>query len=89
MQQLACKLYEDIGCSSFLFDMRGANIVTSTLRTYDTVVLNAEKRPALRKLKVAALYQELAEDERFFENVAVNRGFQLRVFDNYDNSLDS
>lgn len=87
MQKLAYKLSEDLGCSSFLFDMRDVNIVTSTLLTYDTVVLNAEKLPVLRRVKVAVLYQEVAEDERFFENVAVNRGFSLRVFDNLDNSL--
>ncbi len=88
MQQLVCKLYEETGCGAFLFDMRRVDVVASVLFTYDTVVFEAAKLHVLRKLKAAVLYSEVTEEECFFENVAVNRGFPLRVFDSLDDSLD-
>jgi hypothetical protein len=86
MQQFACMLPEDKRYHTFLFDMRRADIISNTAGTFNTVELHAARLPALRKLKVAALYNELSRDEYFFENVANNRGFNLSVYDSFDNA---
>jgi hypothetical protein len=39
-------------------------------------------------LKLAIVYAEITEQERFFEDVAVNRGYRLRVFDDKKKALE-
>jgi hypothetical protein len=42
----------------------------------------------LMKFKFSAVYSKITEEERFFENTAVNRGFAVRVFDNFEQALE-
>jgi len=72
------------GCYRFLFDFRNARVIASTLDTFIAADPPIEMKNSLRPLKVAALHQELTENEHFFETVAFNRGFPIRVFDNYE-----
>lgn len=87
MQDFVCRLNEETGCTFLLFDMRDAEIASSTTKTYYTVAEQAETHPALRKMKTAVLYPVITDDARFFENVAYNRGFPLRAFDSYGEAV--
>jgi hypothetical protein len=69
------------GCSRFLFDMREATIVGGTMDAYETVV--DHKKYGFSKLfRIAAVYPAITENEKFMENVGVNRGAAAyQVFD--------
>ncbi len=68
--------------------MRQAEIITKTMPAFETAKVKDEFRQELRKHKTAVLYSRLAEHERFFETVAVNSGFTLKVFDRYDEAVE-
>ena len=75
-------------CSLFLFDMTQAEIVTGTMQAFDTGSPQGELAERLRPFKVAVLYSHLTGHERFLENVAVNRGFRVHVFDKIDKAVE-
>jgi hypothetical protein len=63
------------------------------LGTLDAFSLVVKHFPALRELSqlegVAVLDKELTEERhRFLENVAVNRGFNIRMFDDADKAME-
>ena len=41
----------------------------------------------MMRLKIALLFAGDMEDHKFMENVAYNRGYQVRVFDNRDQAM--
>ena len=88
IERITADLYVERRCRLFLVDMTDARIVARTMDTFDSSNPPAELRVALRKVRVASLYPELTEDHRFLEDVAVNRGFQLRVFDNRNKAVN-
>jgi hypothetical protein len=47
-----------------------------------------EVADALRRIKTAFVRRELTEDDHFYEDVAVNRGFQLRACATIDEALE-
>lgn len=68
-------------CSKFLFDMREATILGGTIDTYNAVI-DHEKYGVSKLFRIAAVYPAITEDNRFMENVGVNRGATaFRVFD--------
>lgn len=68
-------------CAQFLFDMRKAELVYTTMGSYDTAI-NPEKSGFNNLFKVAAVYASNLPDHKFMENVAVNRGAAgFRVFE--------
>ena len=69
------------GCSRFLFDMREATAVGDTTDAYKSVI-DHEKYGASKLFRIAAVYSEITENEKFMENVMVNRGARdYQVFD--------
>ena len=76
------------GCSRFLFDMREANIIASTMSTFDTA-RDPEKHGFSRLFRIAAVYPDISDDHRFLELVAVNRGAAaFRVFKDIDEARE-
>jgi hypothetical protein len=70
-------------CSRFLFDMRNATIEGGTLDAYNTVV-DYEKFGISILFRIAAVYSTITVDDKFMEDVGVNRGaVAYRVFDDY------
>ena len=70
-----------------------ASGLEGTLKTLDAFSLVVKHFPDLRRLaeleKAAVLDKELTEEQhRFLENVAVNRGYNFRVFDDRDKALE-
>ena len=71
-------------CSRFLFDMREVTIVGSTLDAYNTVI-GHEEFGISKSFRIAAVYPTVTEDNKFMENVGVNRGaLAYQVFDDID-----
>jgi len=70
------------GYSRFLFDMRKATVLGGTMDAYATVV-DHEKYGVSKLFRIAAVYPTVTTDEKFMENVGVNRGAaSYQVFDN-------
>ncbi len=68
------------GCRRFLFDMRDAIIEGTTMGAYETVV-DHERYGVEKQFRVAAVYLRVTEQERFMEDVGVDRGaVAYRVF---------
>jgi len=81
MQQLAVDCHRQHGCRLFLFDAREATVTGGTVAVFAAGDPTGEVAGDLRLIRAAIVHRELGSDERFYETVASNRGFQLRVFD--------
>ena len=88
IEGVVCNLHHELRCSRFLIDMTEAHIVSTLMNTFKAGNPPDEMRNTLKALRVAALYSELSEDHRFLENVAVNQGFTMYVFDERDKAVE-
>jgi hypothetical protein len=86
-QQIVSDLHTGHGCQNVLIDMTQAEVTVDTLTIFGAGDPPPELAAHLREMKSAFLYREITEDLRFFETVATNRGFQVRVFDRRDQAL--
>ena len=74
------------GCISFLIDFRAAKIkfefmsIFGRAGTYEKMHFSKDSRAAL-------LVEKIGDDHAFYEDVCANRGFKIRVFDNYNKSI--
>ena len=88
LQQLA----RDVGVKQnylrFLFDMTQAEIIGDTSGAYEagTVPVDTDRQQV--RQRIALVYSGDLTNHKFLETVAVNRGYQLRVFDNLDMALE-
>lgn len=76
------------GCSRFLINMTQAKIIESTFQTFKAAQPQKDIFYKLLKLKTAFLYNTITTEETFLENVAVNRGLQVKVFDVFDKAIE-
>jgi hypothetical protein len=81
LQELAYNFRSKKGCKRFLFDMSQANIIGQGYDTFQVGVAPVEKG-ADRSFAIALVYSGNMQEHEFMENVLVNRGFNVRVFDN-------
>ena len=88
IEKAVYSLYKELAYSRFLVDMTNARIVSSTIDTFVAGNPPGEIASTLRTLRVAVLYSKLSADEQFLENVSVNRGFMLHVFDESDEAIE-
>jgi hypothetical protein len=84
LQQFACDFRAENGCSRFLFDMREATIIGGTMDTYQTGTQPHYNGVPRGASKTALVYSGDMADHKFLETVVSNRGYVLRVFDDYD-----
>jgi hypothetical protein len=83
-------LCEEHGVANVLVDVRG---LEGRLRAADAFFLVIKHFKTFRDLRVirkaAILDQNLSEDRhRFLENVAVNRGYNFKIFDDFDEAIE-
>ena len=88
LKQFARNFFVEHGCYHFLFDFKQAEIVLGTMGAFYTGVPQREMAQALRPFKVAAVVPLITEDLSFFEDVAINRGFNVHVFDDIDKAIE-
>jgi hypothetical protein len=56
--------------------------------TFDAANPRDEVAKSLRDIKTAFVRRELSNDDRFYENVAFNRGFQLHAFNSVEKAVE-
>lgn len=88
MKQFVCDFYEKTGCRMFFFDMTAASITSNTLASYEAGNPPEEIAKTLRRHRTAVLLTEITDDDRFFETVARNRGFNFQLFDEYNKAIE-
>ena len=88
LKQFARNFYAQHGCQHFLFDMTKVAPLLDTMTAFNEGSPQGEMAQALQPFKVAVLFPAITENEIFFENVAVNRGFQVNVFDDLNKAIE-
>ena len=75
----ARRLADKHGYTKLLFDIRGLETRPTTLQIFD-LAANPEKRGLTHKYKRATVFSGDAEGLRFFENVSLNRSYNVACF---------
>ena len=88
LQELARDFGDKRGCQLFLFDMTKAEIITRTIDTFETGTVPGDPDDRQTKQKIALVYSGNIADHKFLEDVAVNRGYNLRIFGDTDQARD-
>ena len=81
LKRFAIKFSAEYDCNRFLFDLKQTTIIGGTMNTFSAANPQGELADGLRKIRTAVVRNKLTSDDQFFETVAVNRGFQLNIFD--------
>ena len=81
LQRFALDFDKETGCRRFLYDMRKADFVGGTMDVYKTGSFPADTNHKQKRQKIALVFKEVTEEDRFMETVAINRGYQIRIFD--------
>ena len=88
LQQFARDFGDERGCDLFLFDMTKAEITGGTMATFQTGTVPTDPDHKQVKQKIALVYSGNMADPKFMEDVAVNRGYLLRVFNEIDKAIE-
>jgi hypothetical protein len=90
IQKFVRDVYIKQGCCQFLIDMRQAQIIGETTDTFSigTIPVDTDKKMKKAPHKVALVYSSTSVDEIFLEKVAVNRGYNLKVFTKIDKAIE-
>ena len=87
-QRFVISSYAEYGCRRILLDLTQATVVAGTMSTLETANPHPDVAKELRNFSFAAVYAEITADERFFEDAAVNRGLNVRVFDRMEPAVE-
>lgn len=88
LQRFARDFDDERGCKRFLFDMTKAEIIGGTMEMFEIGTVPVDPNHKQKRQKVALVYSGNLDDHKFMENVAVNRGYNLRVFDGIDKAIE-
>lgn len=83
LQRFARKFGDEHGCDRFLIDMTRAEIIGSTMDAYRTGTVPEDTEYKQLTQKIALVYAGDLSDHKFLETVLVNRGYLVRVFDDF------
>jgi len=82
---IAGQTNKENGCTSFIFDMREAKIISTTMSSALETVLQPEKYGVSNQFKIAVVYQKINKDHRFMESVGASRGARaFKIFEDFD-----
>ncbi len=90
LQKFVFDYYNEKGYSRFLIDMRQVQIIGEKTNTFSigTIPFDTDKRMRSTPHKVALVYSSTNVDEILLENVAVRRGYNLKVFTKIDKAIE-
>jgi hypothetical protein len=90
LQKFVFDYHKEKGCSRFLIDMRQAQIIGEKSDTFSigTIPFDTDKKMKTIPHKVALVYSSTNIDEILLENVAVHRGYNLKVFTKIDKAIE-
>ncbi len=80
LKRFAYQCLVETGCFRFLVDQTNVCICSTPMQTFQAAIPDTEFASAFKRLRVAVLRSQITEDDRFFETVAFNRGYELRFF---------
>ena len=86
LRDIITKLNE-LNCNRCIMDLRASDVISKTMDCYCRPEM-FEKFGLKRSVKMALVLRELSERSHFYENVCVNRGWDIRVFHDYDDAID-
>jgi len=87
LQNVAVEIRSQNGCNRFLYDMSDATIKGSGIKTFEVGVAPLEKGFET-DYTIGLVYSGKMDDHMFMENVLVNRGYRVRVFDNVHSAVE-
>jgi len=88
LKRLAADIFANNGCCRFLIDLTEAHVVGGTMSTFKVANPEGAIAETLKRIKSAFVRHVLSEEDRFFENVAVNRGFPVRAFETCEKAVE-
>jgi hypothetical protein len=88
LQQFARDFGNERSCQLFLFDMTQAEIIGGTMDIYKEGTVPGAQDYKQTSQKIALVYSGDLTDHGFMENVAVNRGYRLKVFGQIDKAIE-
>jgi hypothetical protein len=90
LQKFVRNYYIEKGCCRYLIDMRQAKIIGEELDTFSigTIPVDTDKKMKTTPHKVALVYSSTNVDEIFLENVAVHRGYNIKIFTKIDKAIE-
>ncbi len=74
-------------CNRCIIDHRNTNVIAKTMESYERSAVYEDLWDD-RTIRTAIVFRELNEDYRFLETVCRNRGWDIRIFDDYDTGID-
>lgn len=87
LQQFAHDFGEEYDCKRFLFDFTQAQTIGGTMDAYDAGTVPVDTDHKLIRTKFALLFNGDLADHKFMEDVAVNRGYMVRVFNDCNQAI--
>jgi hypothetical protein len=90
LQKFVRNFYIEQGCCRFLIDMRQAQIIGGKEDTFSigTIPVDTDLKMKTTPHKVALVYSSTNVNEIFLENVAVSRGYNIKVFTKIDKAIE-
>lgn len=87
LMSVVFKIKDEKGASRFLFDMRKATIISSTITTFETGIAPQARGIIQEDISVALVYSGDITEHKFMETVLINRGYNIRVTDSMEEAL--
>lgn len=87
LQRVARDYKAETGCSKYLFDMREAIIIGDIFAAYYTATAPLAFGMKQYEYRIALVYTGNLHEHKFMELVAQNRGYQLKVFEDYEHAV--
>jgi len=90
LQKFVFDYHNEKGYTRFLIDMRQAQIIGEKTDTFSigTIPFDTDQKMKTIPHKVALVYSSTDVNEIFLENVAVHRGYTLKVFTKIDKAIE-
>ena len=86
LKRMASRLKEH-NCNRCLFDHRQTKVIARTLNSYERSALY-DALWGDRSTRAAIVFKEINKDFRFLETSIRNRGWNVRIFDDYDAAIN-
>ena len=74
--------------NKFFIDMTNAEIISTKKEDFIAISINLEYAEEIKQSKMAFLYADNLEDHRFMEYLAMRKGYNVCIFNDYDKAID-
>ena len=87
LQQYMMKFGVENNCRRFLVNFKNAHLVGKTVHIFEASVMPGDPNHKLANSRIALVYEQITEDQKFVENIAYNIGFRVLVFDDLEKAM--